>query len=570
MTVVVDTRDDFTIENFRRVAVDGESVEIGPVARKVMGEARAASIALLDSDRTAFFYGITTRAGLEVAVRFPPRTSVPTAFVRRPLGPGLRGRVPRRPGGARDPLAARGLRRGPCEGPPRRRRARRGAARSPASTVPLDGQVGAGEVLPMRHVTMGLSDLEFEEGEGMALINGSPASSALLADAALHARHRLSVAEQFFALSIEAIKAPLEAYDEVLESLWGDDQETAALRSIRSHLDGAEAEGRPRPPGPGEFRYRSRLLGQAAERGGKLAGRLRGSSLGHAESRLRDADRARLIASGRVPSTGGYHNAAAPAALGMLSLAWAELAPPGQRQVTAMHLSSVSGLPHFLNPRGFEPDSAGGATNLFGWVAGSFAEEARTAAAPTIAAGEHQRSPERRLLGDVQRLPKERRAAECLEETLAILAIVSSQALYVTDRRPAPPLEPLLELVRSLFAPVDGKVVRDQGVEAGRLAEAIGAAALSGTLDTGRRGALCSWISAASVHHCYRRSSARLGPYCKLGEGGPRLDGVPTEAFGAGVGDACPLEHHHLFRGPGPARQSGAGDSSARSSSQTL
>ena len=39
MTVVVDTREDFTIENFRRVALGGESVEIGPVARRVMGEA---------------------------------------------------------------------------------------------------------------------------------------------------------------------------------------------------------------------------------------------------------------------------------------------------------------------------------------------------------------------------------------------------------------------------------------------------------------------------------------------------------------------------------------------------
>ena len=61
MTVVVDTRDDFTIEKFRRVAVDGESVEIGPTARRVMDEARAAFVSLLDADRTAFFYGITPR-----------------------------------------------------------------------------------------------------------------------------------------------------------------------------------------------------------------------------------------------------------------------------------------------------------------------------------------------------------------------------------------------------------------------------------------------------------------------------------------------------------------------------
>ena len=122
---------------------------------------------------------------------------------------------------------------------------------------------------------------------------------------------------------------------------------------------------------------------------------------------------------GRVLSTGGYHNAAAPAALGMLSLAWAELTLLAERQVTAMHLSSVSGLPHFLNPRGFEPDSAGGATNLFGWVAGSFAEEARTAAAPTLLPASINDPQNDVSSATFSAYRKERRAAECLEETLA-------------------------------------------------------------------------------------------------------------------------------------------------------
>ena len=280
MTVVVDTRDDFTIENFRRVAVDGESVEIGPVARKVMGEARAAFIALLDSDRTAFFYGITTRAGLEVTVAIPAEDQ--RAFARSFGGRSGRGFG----GGFLDDRVVRGILfarlsdfvEGHAKVRPVVAERVAGLLDLPLPHVPLDGQVGAGEVLPMRHVTMGLSDLEFEEGEGMALINGSPASSALLADAALHARHRLSVAEQFFALSIEAINAPLEAYDEVLESLWGDEQETAALRSIRSHLDGAEVEGRLSHQAPVSFRIVPRLLGQARRSGGgDRAGRLRGS-----------------------------------------------------------------------------------------------------------------------------------------------------------------------------------------------------------------------------------------------------------------------------------------------------
>ncbi len=48
------------------------------------------------------------------------------------------------------------------------------------------------------------------EGEGMALINGSPCATALAADVTLHAGHRLRLAEAIFALSIEALAAPLD------------------------------------------------------------------------------------------------------------------------------------------------------------------------------------------------------------------------------------------------------------------------------------------------------------------------------------------------------------------------
>ncbi len=63
MTVVVGGRDDFTLEAFRRVSVDGEGVVIGPAALQVMGEARAGFERLLRSDPGGFIYGVTTRPG---------------------------------------------------------------------------------------------------------------------------------------------------------------------------------------------------------------------------------------------------------------------------------------------------------------------------------------------------------------------------------------------------------------------------------------------------------------------------------------------------------------------------
>jgi histidine ammonia-lyase len=72
MTVVVGAPEDFTLEAFRRVAVDGEGVVIGPDAVRVMGEARAGFERLLRADPGGFIYGVTTRPGVEVGTAIPP------------------------------------------------------------------------------------------------------------------------------------------------------------------------------------------------------------------------------------------------------------------------------------------------------------------------------------------------------------------------------------------------------------------------------------------------------------------------------------------------------------------
>ena len=215
MTVVVNRRADFTLDSFRRAAFGREDAEIGPVARDAMAAARRGFLALLDSDRTAFIYGITTRPGVEVATAVPPQLAERVAaLLRAPL---------------------------PC--------------------VPLGGQAGPGEVLPMLYLTAWVGDLEFEEGEGLALVNGSPYSTAVLADAAIRARNRLTQAEALFALSADAFRAPLEAYDEALDDLWADQYQVEALRALRAHLAGADTSGRLSHQAPVSFRMQQRQLG---------------------------------------------------------------------------------------------------------------------------------------------------------------------------------------------------------------------------------------------------------------------------------------------------------------------
>ena len=72
MAVVVNSRDDFTVENYRRVAMVGEPVTLGPEAHRAMVEGRANFLRLLESDRTQFIYGVTSSFGPRAKITLPP------------------------------------------------------------------------------------------------------------------------------------------------------------------------------------------------------------------------------------------------------------------------------------------------------------------------------------------------------------------------------------------------------------------------------------------------------------------------------------------------------------------
>src|SRR6266496_2212080 len=256
MTVVLNDRADFTLDAFRRVTVTGEGVGIGAAAVRAMAEARAGFERLLRADPHGFIYGVTTRPGVEVGTVIPPEEQL--GYARRFGRDCLDQRVVRGIVFARLADFVGG------HAKVRPELARRVAAllAGPLPQVPLDGQQGAGEVLPLMHV-MAPVDGDLAEGEGMALLNGSPCATALTADVALHAGHRLRLAEAIFALSVEAFRAPLDAYDEALDGLRGDEADRAVLRRLRGHLRGADAAGRLGHQAPVSYRIIGQVLGQA-------------------------------------------------------------------------------------------------------------------------------------------------------------------------------------------------------------------------------------------------------------------------------------------------------------------
>jgi histidine ammonia-lyase len=173
---------------------------------------------------------------------------------------------------------------------------------------------------------------------------------------------------------------------------------------------------------------------------------------------------------GRAISTGGYHNGMVYPAMSALTAAWADLVFLAERHVTAMHVGATAGhLPRLLE----RPNGGGGRTNLLGWVAGSFLEDARLAASATLLPAGLADAQNDVAAPTFAAYRKATASGRSMDAALALLAASASQALWATDRTSAQPLRPLLENIRSIFAPVDNPVGRQFGQELDRLAAAI-------------------------------------------------------------------------------------------------
>ena len=455
MTVVLNSRDDFTLANFRRVSYDGEPARLGGQARRALmaGAQDRPAVDAPGQDHAARAWPLAPRPSLGGGY-------LDVAVVRGILFARLASLVSGH-AGVRPAVAERVT----------------ALLDGPMPAVPLDGQAGTGERLPMAAVLAGLRRDDLHPGEQEALLGGAPCSAALAADTAISARHRLEHAEALCALSIEAFCAPLGAYDQALDDLWGDAHETAALRALRLHLTGVGLKDRRFHQAPVSYRIIPRVLGQvhravaAVEKAAAVSLRSVTSDVVYVSD-----ERGRPFA--RAVRNGGYHNGMVYPALNALSATWADLALVAERQVTALNTAETSGLPVNLAV----PGAPGNGTYAYGWAASSYVEEARAAATPALLPGAVEGPYADVLSPTFSAYRRERRAAECLDGALAILAIVSSQALFVTGHNPAQPLWPVLSFVRSVFPPIDGTGQRNLSADGARLQHALGAAARSGEL----------------------------------------------------------------------------------------
>jgi histidine ammonia-lyase len=323
--------------------------------------------------------------------------------------------------------------------------------------VACTGQGGAGEILATYPLFASLSEqFELEPGERSTLINGAPCAAALLADTAIAARRRLELVQRVLALAIIAFDAPREHYDPALGALWGGAHHHAAFADLNALL-GAASDARRSHQAPVSYRIVPAVLAQAhwAIQQAEAMAVTSLPSVTHNPTYL-EPDASHPL--GRCISTGGFHNALAAPVIDNVTGAWADLCLLAGRLSAGLLNGRVSGFSDFLLGDRDPSESDGhGALGYLPMAIAGFVEEARALAQRSfIPAVDASIFGQDDVASPVfLAWPKADKAGQVLDRALAVLAVVASQALHLTDRRPgAGPLAELLERVRQEVPPV--------------------------------------------------------------------------------------------------------------------
>ena len=263
MSIILNRRSDLTLENCKRVAWDGETIELGATARMAIAKARVDFLELITREDITI-YGVNTGYGHQAKRRLTPEerkahAQLPTHHRAASWGDPLPERVTRAIVFARLANIIEGH---AALSPPLAEAVAAMLQGGPMPIVPARGQGGAGEILSLSHLFLDLTNrVELAEKDMLSLINGSPAASALVADAALAARNRIEVVADVFALTAEAFNAPLGHFAEELETLWNNPHDAWGLAALRNRIAGGH--GGPRRPyqAPVSFRIMPRILG---------------------------------------------------------------------------------------------------------------------------------------------------------------------------------------------------------------------------------------------------------------------------------------------------------------------
>jgi histidine ammonia-lyase len=206
----------------------------------------------------------------------------------------------------------------------------------------------SGEILAARDALakLGLKPLELGPKEGLALINGTQASTAIALDALFTAERVFGAALGAGALSVDALKGSIKPFDPRISAVRGQPGQIRVAAEIRGLLEGSEilaSHGRcGRVQDPYSFRCQPQVMGASLDL-------------------LVNAGRTLEIEAGAVTdnpivfededtaiSGGNFHAQPVAFAADMISMAMCEVGSLSERRTAVLIDPKMSGLPAFL------------------------------------------------------------------------------------------------------------------------------------------------------------------------------------------------------------------------------
>ena len=206
----------------------------------------------------------------------------------------------------------------------------------------------AGERMPSKDALdrIGLDELQLGPKEGLALINGTQASTALGLDALFHGERVFGAAIAAGALSVDALKGSAKPFDARLSALRGQPGQIRVAAAIHDLLQGSEILVShvkcDRVQDPYSFRCQPQVMGAALDLLDNAARTLTIEAAAVTDNPIVFADDDTAI------SGGNFHAQPVAFAADTIAMALCEVGSISERRVSVLVDPKMSGLPAFL------------------------------------------------------------------------------------------------------------------------------------------------------------------------------------------------------------------------------
>jgi histidine ammonia-lyase len=356
--------------------------------------------------------------------------------------------------------------------------------------VPEAGSVGAsGDLAPLAHIALSLigegevevdgevipaakalasrgwEPLELREKEGLALINGTQATTGFALLALLGAERAMDTADVAGAMSLEGLKGTPEAFRAEVHEARPHPGQIESARVLRLLLEDSEIRESHRLDDPRiQDAYAIRCMPQVHGASREVLGYVRRV----VETEANSATDNPLIfpAEKAVVSAGNFHAQIVSQALDFLAIAVADLAAIAERRVERLLNPDLSRLPPFLAR---DPGLQSGFMIAQVTMVDLLSEMRVLAHPASVDSVSTSASQEDHVSMGMAAGRKARRAVECLEYILAVELLCGAQALeFLLPLRPGRGVQAAYSLVRERVPPLDDDRVLAGDIEAVR------------------------------------------------------------------------------------------------------